>query len=214
MSLDYTSNSILWTDSSPDRDIFLVTKLLKNARFKGEYLNEALTDVLSTIRSEKWQSKYHDRGFVFASFYADPIKIADIQFTLYSQAMDGLYYLESQDANMTSYSHEFDYLFNLYFDKHLPPVTKSELRIIRNNVMHTATITGIDPRNKAKDVKSMVKFQVAYYPNENYKRAAYFMSRSHNFLASHIVLRALGVREDSFRWNGMPPKFLNVFNTT
>lgn len=207
------NHSILWTDSTIENDRAVVVMLVNKWVFGNDNHKNACVDkIIKTIQDSEWQNRFHHRIFVFTALFANDGKVIEVKFSLYCQTIDALYYLYSNDklVDSRSFDYKVQYVIEAIYGNRIKPDTANVLRIIRNNVIHTGSIDGIDGRTKQRDEQAITKYRYLYGHTDN-KSATINLATSFSYLAAEMVVRVLGLDWGDLRFNINPPSRLDIF---
>jgi hypothetical protein len=208
------AKSILWDDATIEHDRALVEKITRKIvpGPKG-HREKCIDKIISTISTSDWQNKFTSRHFVFCMFYAQDINLIELEYALYSQALDALYYLITRKKK-DNLADKFMYLFKEVYGWKPPYISAEVIRILRNNIMHTGAIFGIEAVTKEADKKALEDFCIKFAPdNVIVTEAQQLVTFAGTFcyLMEDIILRILGLNQEDLSFNLRPPAYLNYF---
>ena len=210
-------NSILWKNETEKMDNGLVSFLVNKTVTGFDFHKKSCVDkIVKTIKTTRWQDKFTNRGFVFALLYSFDAKIIEIKFSLMCQALDSLYFQISKNNKTDNFGDKIKYVFKYVYGRKMRKKTSNALRIIRDDVMHTGEIMGIAASRKSLKDSNTLKsyFEEINRPKQQKTsdvQDIISLASSFNYLMEEIVLRILGLGDDSFEFNLNPPSHLNYF---
>jgi hypothetical protein len=214
-----SNHSILWNDSTLEKDKALVRYLVENIvvgkRVAGHY-DKCIEKIMSKIQTKEWQVVFPQRTHVFSVYYGVSIKgVIEIKLSLYAQALELLYFnIASTSKNLkldtgASFSKKLSVVFREVYKWNMPQDTANAIRILRNDVMHTGTIAGVlgayrNQRDPAKLTKFFEKYD--FDQNQLHTDVQNRMHIAHmfNLLVEDMLIRTLGLDQNDLNFNGAP----------
>jgi hypothetical protein len=200
--------SILWNMGTAKKDEALLNYLVKKMVVGDEaHYSMCVHTILQKVRTKTWQSIYVNKAFIHSIKFADELKSqVEIGFSLYVQALELLYYCiaESQDGynSRAPFDIKFRVVFHHIYGWKLPPDTANMVRILRNNVMHTGTISGIDIND------SITAYFKKYAPQPNQRtevQDCISLIAAFDYIMNDILMRVLGLKQENhLNRNGAP----------
>lgn len=221
-----SNHSILWNDSTLDQDKALVKYLVANIvageRVNGHY-DRCVEKIMNTIQTDEWQAAFPQRTHVFSIFYGLTVKsVAEIKLSLHAQALELLYFnFASTSKNLklnlaSGFDQKLRVAFREVYEWNMPQDTADAIRILRNDVMHTGTITGVSGayRNQDDPVK-LTNFFEKYGFNKNQQHTdvqnRMHLAHAFNYLMEDALIRTLGLNQDDLAFNGNPAWHSEMF---
>lgn len=218
------SNSILWSDSTLAQDKALVRRLVENIvagkNVAGHY-DKCVAKIMTKINTAEWQADFPQRTHVFSVFYGISIKsVVEIKFSLHAQALE-LFYFNITSTNdhliydpKAGFHKKLQIVFEHVYKWKLPNDTSHAIRILRNDVMHTGTIAGVEGAYRFKSDPKRIKDVFSKYEFDKNQLHSDVQNRIHlshlfNLLVEDMLIRSLGLNQDDLTYNGAP-----IWNST
>lgn len=207
-----TNKSVLWKDGGEAHDIHTISALLRHSMVgDDEHFEKCIQDALATIRTEEWQNTFTNVTFVHTIKEARTKGLhIETKTTLYAQALELIYYCLSDKLDAYSPELSFDrklrFVFKSIYGWKMPEETAHAIRVVRNSVMHTGSINGIDD-NKLFDeyIRKMGRL-VPTFKNQALKSQRFLVITHFWYIMDDIVARILGMKqEEHMSRNGSPP---------
>lgn len=208
------NQSILHENQNIEEDRKLIFYILSSTfGQKDKRQTEELTNkIIKTIQAKAWQQKFSSRHFVFIIDEYCRQNIGDIKFLWMCQVIDILYFYEIfqdngeklENLHQRSFDIKLKELFEYYYKKEMG--NSNMVRLIRNNVVHTGAIDGIDRAIKQKDVSDIKNFKKKF--RQDSLRA---LAMSANLLFFDMFIRSMGLDDNDLAFNGLPPQNLDFF---
>jgi hypothetical protein len=220
------NHSILWSDSTLDRDRILVKYFVENivvGKSRPDHYDLCIEKIMRKIQTDEWQATYPYRTHIFSIYYGISIKsVVEVKFALNAQALELFYFNITNTSDRMRFDPEAGFhqklkvVFHEIYKWNMPLDTAHAIRILRNDVMHTGTIAGVVGayRNSADPAKLDRLFE-KYEFNKNQQNTN-MQNRMHlahmfNLLLEDMLIRSLGLDQDDLAMNGTPPWHPDIF---
>jgi hypothetical protein len=209
------ADSIIWEGGTTFHDKSTIRSLVQEIVVDGfGRRDECVEKIMEKIKSPDWQNTYTHRTFVFSALYISRVELVELKLSLATQAIDALYFLLSRDRDTHNLAKKIRFVFEYVYGYPMPYATSNAIRILRNNVMHTGAIFGI---NDAMDEDE--KKVLATYCKKNQSKSQIMTDKqilvnltgSFDYLMQDIVVRILGLNWEDLSFNGRPPSKLSIF---
>lgn len=207
-------DSILWTNSTEERDRILVRSFIERFFGKDGWDNAQHEEkIMRRIRTPDWQTRFPVRNFVFFAHYANQIRIVELRTSLFMQSLDALYpYLvpaqeRGTDLSKERYATKLSNIARTLYGRKFNKGTCGAVEIVRNHLMHTASLTGLmTPRGEGTS-NALIRFVdrkiLPRNPHMSEVQGIRFFVRALPACVDEIILRALGLEdEDIHRSSG------------
>lgn len=221
-----SNHSILWSDTTLDKDRALVSYLVENIvagkSVTGHY-DRCVEKIMNKIQTEEWQVTFPQRTHIFLVYYGISIKsVAEIQLSLHAQALELLYFnIASTNDNLNlntglGFDQKLRVVFREIYKWDMPQNTADAIRILRNDVMHTGTIAGVSGayRNE-NDPEKLTQFFEGSGFNSNQLHTdiqnRMHLAHAFNYLMQDALIRTLGLNQDDLAFNGNPAWHSDIF---
>lgn len=215
--VEYHGRSILWLDSTLENDKilveYLVDKIVAGKDF-GNHHSQCVSKIMRNIQTEAWQAKYSNPAtFVFSIYHALRLKTdVEIGFLLFAQAMELLYFHESQQAFNPDapFYEKLMFVFHKTYEWEMPEDVARGIGILRNDVAHTGTIAGVTGayRNENHPNFLITLFEEYEFDKNqlhtNVQNRIFLMSRF-EYLMQDVLMRVMGLDQNDLAFNGAPP---------
>lgn len=211
------NQSILHANQNIEEDRKLIFYILSSTfGLKDKGQTEELTNkIIKTIRAKEWQQKFSSRHFVFIVDEYCRQNIGDIKFLWMCQVIDILYFYEIfkqgteiaeelHNPKKHGFSTKIEKLSQHYHGKKI--YNAKMVKLIRNNVVHTGDIDGIDGAIKQNDITDIDNFKKKFRQDSLRPLAV-----SANLLFFDMFVRSMGLNDNDLAFNGLPPQNLNFF---
>ena len=116
------------------------------------------------------------------------------------QALEIIYYLKFGKPKIENFKNKVVKLYKDFYEFNFQDDTANIIRIIRNNVAHAGTITGISSRYEVHNKEAVKNFLTI-----NKLRNIRLIAFSFNLLVDDIVIRILGLDINDLSRNGLQP---------
>lgn len=220
------NQSVLWNDSTREKDEalvrFLVQNIVAGKHFEGHY-DQCVHKIMNTITTDDWKATYPQRTHIFSVYYAIAIKgVLEVKVSLHAQALELLYFnIANSDQELIfraglRFDEKLRIVFKYVYQWEMPQDTADAIRILRNDVMHTGTIAGVEEAyTNAQDPISLERVFEHYEfdANQGHSNIQNRMHLAHlfNLLVQDIVVRTLGLEQADLSMNGAPVWNSNLF---
>lgn len=221
-----SNHSILWNDTTLGQDKALVEYLVENIvagkRVPGHY-GKCTEKIMNKVQTEEWQAAFPHRTHIFSIYYGILLKsVAEIKLSLHAQALELLYFnIASTTDNLNlntgaGFDQKLRAVFREVYKWNMPQDTADAIRILRNDVMHTGTITGVlGAYRNQDDPAKLDRFFEDYEFNKNQQNTNVH-SRMHlahlfNLLLQDMLVRTLGLDQSDLSFNILPIWHSNIF---
>lgn len=208
--------SILWEGSTTRGDFDLLHAIAKKIVVGDDaHRDKCVNKMLDHISESAWQEKYTHRNFVFSIYYAQGINLIEISSGLSAQAVDALYFLMTRDVITSSLADKLRYVFKEVYGHKMPYQTAQAIRVLRNNIMHTGAIFGIEDASKAEDKQILDEFCDANRPTNQImsnQQILIGLAGGFSYLMQDLVVRVLGLEWEDLSFNLAPPSRRSYFD--
>ncbi len=220
------NHSILWSDSTLAQDKALVRYLVENivgGKNVTGHFDSCIEKIMSKIQTSEWQSAFPQRTHVFSIYYGISTKsVVEIKLSLHAQALELLYFNIASTSSSISLDTEAGFhkklrvVFEEIYKWKMPSDTAHAIRILRNDVMHTGTITGVLGAYKNQnDPVRLRQFFEDYEFNKNQQNTD-VQNRIHlahvfELLIQDMLIRTLGLDQGDLSFNLSPVWHSNIF---
>ena len=197
-----TNKSILWSAGGEAHDRYLLSKLFEEiVAGNDEHRKMCTESALRTIRGATWQSAFTNVTFVHSIFESHTRGLhTETRFTLCAQALELIYYCiaESLDAfdPRASYDRKLRVVFKAVYGWKIPEETANAIRILRNDIMHTGSITGLDSSKKFSDYVRVIEKRIPELKDQSAEQKRFYVIAGFWHLADDMLARILGLNLD------------------
>lgn len=213
------NRSILWNDTTLDKDRALVKYLVENivaGKNVADHYEMCTEKIMSKIQTEEWQAAFPQRTHVFSIYYGISIKsVTEIKLSLHAQALELLYFnIASTNENLKlntrgGFDQKLRIVFREVYKWSMPQDTANAIRILRNDVIHTGTIAGVSGAySNESDPQKLECFFEDYEFNKNqqHTKVQNRMHLAHLFdlLIEDMLIRTLGLDQNDLSFNLAP----------